>query len=308
LSILVVIGITLFCVRLVPKAKLWASVWSYYVVTLIPVLGIIQVGGQAMADRYTYLPSLGPFLVIGILAAWVSSKTDRIKNQTFRSFAPLITILLLSSFLAYLTFQQISVWKNDFTLWDYVIKNQRQEVNFVYYHRGMAAMAEGRLERALEDLDKAIALDPSDYKSYVNRGLVHIEIGQMDKAIEDLDKAITLNPRSFEAYTNKGMAYGRAGLLDRAIEQFSKAIDLEPDTAIAYGNRGLAYFLIGQLDRALEDLNKAIELDEDYEQAYFDRGNLHLKLGNRELALSDFQKACEFGDERGCDALKAHVR
>jgi tetratricopeptide (TPR) repeat protein len=308
LSILLVLGITLLCAGILRKDKLWASVWSYYVVTLIPVLGIVQVGGQAMADRYTYLPSLGPFLIMGVLAAWVSRKTDGIKKQTLRSFAPSAAILLLFLFLTYLTVQQVSIWKNNFTLWDHVIENQHREVPFAYYHRGLASMAMGRIDRAIDDFNKAIALDPSDYYAYINRGLVYSETGQTGKALEDFDKAIALNPRSFEAYTNKGMAYGKAGLLDRAIEQFSKAIDIKPDSAIAYGNRGLAYSLIGQPDRALEDLNKALRLDENYAEAYGNRGNLYLKTGNRELAFSDFQKACDLGDRKGCEVLKAYGR
>jgi tetratricopeptide (TPR) repeat protein len=306
LSLLLALGISLLCVGFLRKDKLWASIWIYYIVTLIPVLGIIQVGGQAMADRYAYLPSLGPFLAMGVLAGWISRKIENIKKQTIRSFAQLAAILLLFLSLSYLTVQQISIWKNDFTLWDHVIKNQRREVPFAYYHRGLAAMAIGRIDRAMDDFNKALALDPSDYYAYVNRGMVYIETGQMDKAMEDFDKAIALNPRSFEAYTNKGMAYGRAGLLDKSIEQFNRAIEINPNVDIAYGNRGLAYALIGQPDRALEDFNKAIQLDADYEEAFFYRGNLYLKIGNRELAFADFRKACDFGEKRGCDALKAY--
>lgn len=307
-AILLVLGTTLLCAVLIRKTKLYAAVWSYYVVTLIPVLGIIQVGGQAMADRYTYLPSLGPFLVVGVLTAWVSRKADSIKKLTAKSFILFAAIILLFISMTYLTVRQISVWKNDFTLWNHVIEHQSRGVPFVYYHRGLAAMEMGRFDGAIQDFNKAIALDPSDYNAYVNRGLLFIESGQTDKALEDLDKAISLNPGSFEAYSNKGMAYGKAGMLDRAIEQFSKAIEINPDAEIAYGNRGLAYALIGQSDRALEDLNKAIQLDPDYEEAYFNRGNLYVKFGNRELAISDFRQACDFGDERGCDVLKAYGR
>jgi tetratricopeptide (TPR) repeat protein len=303
LSILLVLGITMLCVGILRKVKLWASVWSYYVVTLIPVLGIIQVGGQAMADRYTYLPSLGPFLVMGVLAAWVSMKADRVKKKSLKIIAPAAAIIFLFFTLIYLTIQQISVWKNNFTLWNYVIESQRREIPFVYYHRGLAFMAMGRMDRALDDINKAIALDPSDYYAYINRGLANSETGQVDKAIEDFDKAVSLNPRSYEAYNNKGMVYGKIGLFGNAIEQFNKSIDIKPNS-LAYGNRGLAYSLIGDYDRALQDLNNAIELDNNDAGSYGARGNLYLKTGNSELAVSDFQKACDLRDERACNALR----
>jgi hypothetical protein len=70
LPILLVAGITLTCIIAIKRQKLWMSVWGYYVVTLVPVLGIVQVGGQAMADRYTYLPGTGPFLIVGLAIAW----------------------------------------------------------------------------------------------------------------------------------------------------------------------------------------------------------------------------------------------
>ncbi len=308
LSILLVLGITLLCVGVLRKVKLWVSAWSYYVVTLTPVLGIVQVGGQAMADRYTYLPSLGPFLVMGILAAWVSMKAERIKKQILKTIASAAAIVFLLFPLAYLTVRQISVWRNNFTLWNHVIENQRREIPFVYYHRGLAYLAMGRIDRALDDFNRAIALDPSDYYAYINRGYAYSNLGQTDKALADFDNAIALNPRSCEAYTNKGMVYGKAGLFDKAIEQFNKAIDIKPDSAMTYGNRGLAYSLLGQPDRALEDLNKALQLDENYAEAYGTRGNLYLKAGNRELAVSDFQKACDLGDQKGCAVLKAYRR
>jgi hypothetical protein len=82
LSIAVLIGITAACMTLMKKNKLWLSSWAYYIVTLLPVLGIVQVGGQSMADRYTYLPSLGPFLITGLGAAWISGKANILKKRT----------------------------------------------------------------------------------------------------------------------------------------------------------------------------------------------------------------------------------
>ncbi len=306
--LLLVLGISLLCLRFAGTQRLWLSAWGYYVITLLPVLGIVQVGGQSMADRYTYLPSLGPFLVAGVLAAWVSMRTDLIKDRTLKiGITSAMSVLFILS-LVYVTAQQIGIWKNNFTLWDHVIKNQRREVAFVYYHRGLALMAAGRIERAIKDFDKAIDLDPADHYAYINRGMVYCETGQTEKALEDFDAAIALDPRSYVAFTNKGLVYGRTGSFDRAIEHFSKAIEIKPDSALAYGNRGLAYSLMGRRDQALDDLNRAIQLDATYTEAYGARGNIYLAAGDWALAFADFRKACDLGDTKGCDVLKTYGR
>lgn len=101
-SVVLVIGITATCIVIAKKRQVWLSVWSYHVVTLLPVIGIVQVGSQAMADRYTYLPSLGPFLTIGLMTAWVSVKVDRLRQWglvvKFAYIAATILILTTMTF------------------------------------------------------------------------------------------------------------------------------------------------------------------------------------------------------------------
>ena len=338
-KIVFVIGITILCIVTAKRQRLWLSVWIYYVVTLIPVIGIVQVGRQAMADRYTYLPSLGPFLIMGLGVAWASRKMNTLPRwgQIIKLLGAAIFIFAFVS-MSYLTFRQISIWNNSIRLWSYVIGKHPERVHLVYYFRGLAFLNTdqadkaiedfdmaialdpyfgdaflnrgnafekiGKLDKAIEDFDKAIALSPS-YEAYFNRGITFEKMGLIDKAIADYDKAIAFNPYHYEAYFAVGKLYGKAGLFDKAIEYFNKYIAINPKNAESYNNRGLSYVYIGQDDRALEDFNKAIALDQNIAVTYRNRGNLYLRLGNKELALSDFQKACDLGDEKGCKALKA---
>ena len=338
-TIVLVIGITIICIVSAKKQRLWLSVWSYYVMTLIPVIGIVQVGRQAMADRYTYLPSLGPFLIMGLGVAWASRKMNTFPRWglIIKFLGASISIFVLAS-MSYLTFRQIGIWNNSIQLWSYVIGKHPERINLVYYFRGLAFLntdqvdkaiedfnmaisldpyygdaflnrgtafeKKGKFDKAIEDFDKAIALRPS-YEAYFNRGMTFEKMGLLDKAIADYDKAIALNPSRYEAYPAGGKLYGKAGLFDKAIEYFNKYIAINPKHAESYNNRGLSYVYIGQDDRALEDFNKAIALDQNIAVTYRNRGNLYLRMGNKELALSDFQKACDLGDEKGCNALKA---
>ena len=268
-AIALVIGITAACMVTAKKQKLWLTVWGYYVVTLIPVLGIIQVGGQSMADRYTYLPSLGPFFMIGLAVAWVWRTVNALQRPGLVRVACGAAAIFVFVSLSYATLVQISIWKNSFTLWSYVIEKEPGRVPMAYAYRGVA----------------------------FERG------GRFDKAIEDYERAIALNPSYYQAYNNMGALLGKMSLFARAIEYFNKAIALSPDYTDAYYNRGITYVAIEQFGRALEDLNKAILLNPDDATAYVERGNLHLRMGNRGLAIADFQTACDLGYERGCKAL-----
>ena len=127
LSITLLVAITAGCLILAKKWKIGLVVWSYYIVTLIPVLGIVQVGAQPMADRYTYLPSLGPFFLTGLAAAWImragrSAARWRLSIVLFKSAAAVLVLAAMS----YATVEQIGVWKTSMGLWDYVIDKKTE--------------------------------------------------------------------------------------------------------------------------------------------------------------------------------------
>ena len=182
-------GITVLCVVLaIKKRKVWLAAWGYYVVTLVPVLGIVQVGGQSMADRYTYLPSLGPFLVMGLGAAWLWEKAPAQKK-----LGPFVKLFIgvaaacMVFFLSFATIEQTGVWKNSLSLWTYVIAKE-PEVSLAYNNRGLTYDEMGRFDLAIEDFDRAIALAPSDHQAYSNRGMLYGKMGRFDKAIEDFEQ------------------------------------------------------------------------------------------------------------------------
>jgi tetratricopeptide (TPR) repeat protein len=339
LSIAVVIGISTLCVIKARRQQLLLAVWSYYVITLIPVLGIVQVGRQAMADRYTYLPGLGPFLIIGLAAAWVFHKTISVSQQhpLVKPAGAVLAMFMLVTMVS-VTFGQIGIWQNSIRLWSHVIEQRPVRIHLAYYYRGLAFENTGQPDRAIEDYNAAIALDSNFRDAFVNRGTALEKMGRFDSALENLNRAITLGP-TYEGYFNRGIilekmgqidgaiadylsaislnpsrydahlaaarSYGKAGSFDNAIEYFTKCIVMNPNHADLYNNRGLSFLFIGQDNRALEDFNRAITLDHTLAIAYRNRGTLYLRQGDKMSAISDFQKACDFGDEKACNALRA---
>jgi tetratricopeptide (TPR) repeat protein len=306
-AVLLIIGTTAISLAFMKKERLWVSVWGYYVVTLIPVLGIVQVGGQAMADRYTYLPSLGPFLVVGLLAAWVYGNTFPRRVFTVRLFSAAAAVLLLVS-MTYLTISQIGAWKDSIQLWSSVIEKEPARSSLAYYQRATAFGKMGQLDKALEDYNKTIALEPYHYEAYVSRGEVLLRKGYLEAAARDFETAVAIEPFHYQDYNKLGIIYGTSGQPVKAIESFTKSIALNPTNAAGYRNRGYTYARSGRYDDALEDLTRAIALDQNSAGNYVLRGNVFLKKGDRGLAVSDFQKACALGSEEGCEVLKRYVR
>ena len=266
-----VVGITSACFIIIKKQKLWPAVWGYYIVTLVPVLGFVQVGPQSMADRFTYLPSLGPFLIMGLGAAWIAQKGARVKKR--RAIVKTVSVgaaLLLVVSMAYLTVNQIGIWKNGITLWNYIIETKQVRTHYAYN----------------------------------NRGVIFEKTGQLDKAAEDYRMAIYLDPLFDEqAYFNLGVISYKTGLYDQAIYYYTKAITINAGNENAYHNRGVVYSCRGQLDRALDDFNKAIELNQGFAIAYFNRGNILDKIGRKDLAIGDYKKACDLGYKEGCSVF-----
>jgi Tfp pilus assembly protein PilF len=338
-AIVLMIGITLLCVVMVNKQNLWLSVWSYYVVTLAPVIGIVQVGRQAMADRYTYLPSLGPFLILGLAAAWASRVTNPAPPRRPIGKAVLLVLaVVVAGAMTAATVHQVGIWKDSIRLWTHVIEQRPERIQLAYYYRGLAFLNMGRPGEAIGDFDRAIAMDPNfrdaflnrgtafenmgrydraiedfnaaiavspSYETYYNRGIAFEKTGRLDKAIADYHDAIAMDPSRDEAYLAMGRVQGKTGSFDKAIEYFTRAIIIDPANAESYNNRGLSYLYRGHDDRAREDFTKAIALDPSIAIAYHNRGTLYLRAGNKGLALLDFRRACDLGIAKACTALTA---
>jgi tetratricopeptide (TPR) repeat protein len=167
----------------------------------------------------------------------------------------------------------------------------------VYRDRGLAYYYLKQYERAIEDYNKALELNPEYTLAYNNRGIAYRELKQYEKAIEDYNKALELNPEYASAYNNRGIAFRNLKQYEKAIEDYNKAIELNPEYALAYNNRGLAYYYLKQYERAIEDYNKALELNPEYALAYNNRGNAYRDLKQYEKAIEDYNKALELNPE-----------
>jgi tetratricopeptide (TPR) repeat protein len=304
-ALVLAIGITAVCIVRAKKQKIWLALWGYYVVTLVPVLGIVQVGTQAMADRYSYLPGLGPSLLTGLLTAWAYEKVNTLrKGERVVSLLSATAVLLMVASMIYLTIRQIEIWKNDLSMWDHIIYKEPEGVSMAYYNRCKLRQEMHQLDKALEDCNKAIALNRFSDEAYNVRGNVLEQLGQFDSALADYKTAIALNPLSFGAHYNRGILLNKLGKADRALEDYTRAIILNPLYYEAYVNRGNVLAMMGQGDGAIADYDKAISVNPYRFEAYMNRAILFLKMGQRERGISDLTTACNSGSKKACDALQ----
>lgn len=270
------------------KNNLFPAVWLYYLFTLIPVIGIIQVGRQAAADRYTYLPSLGPFLLAGLGLGYLF---ERYSKKTYR-ITIIATGVLLVGVLANKTVNQVALWHDSITLWSHEIR-YFPDAQLAYHNRGEAFDSAGDYRKAIEDYNSAIELNPKDPETYNNRGNAFASIGNYPQAFEGYSKAIELNPQYARAFYNRGNTYLYISNYRQAIEDYSRAIELNPIDPQAYNNRGNAFDSIGNYPQAIEDYSKAIELNPQYAQAFYNRGNTYLYIKKHRQAIKDFGRAIE---------------
>lgn len=220
-SYLFLLLITLFCVKKFKKEKVYFFAWLYYLLTLLPVIGFIKVGRHAVADRYTYLPSLGVFLIIGLGSSYL---LERYANRLQKGLVLIVLAISLGIFTT-LTIKQTFVWKDSITLWSQVIRIFHDE-KLAYNNRGNAYHNLGSHQEAIKDYNKATELDLKYAYAYYNRGMVYYDLGDYQQAKKDFHIAIELNSRDAESHQYLGLIYSKLGLRDTALYYFKRAESL----------------------------------------------------------------------------------
>lgn len=289
---ILVCGITMLCIYAAKKQKILLAAWGAYIIMLLPVSGLVRTQSLAIADRFFYLPSVGPILLAGVGVAWLCLKIDFMGRwKTILIAAAVTAAFVLCNALVYSTHTMIAVWKNSITLWSFVIDREPTRAVTAYLNRGAAFGAAGRTKQALADFNTAIDLDSTVYQAYNNRGDIERELGQLDRAEADYTKAIMLNPDFYTAYNGRGRLLKDAGKFQQAIADYTTAIALKHDFSEAYTNRGILYAETARPNLALNDFTSAISINPYYADAYTARGLVLINLGHPEQALQDLNKA-----------------
>jgi tetratricopeptide (TPR) repeat protein len=259
-SLLLLVAVTLLTVYLLKKIPYLAVGWFWYLGTLVPVIGLIQVGSQAMADRYTYVPLIGIFIIM----AWgIPQALEGLRNGR------IIAAAIASAFLIFIvpaSYMQAAIWKNDFTLFGHVIKINPRDVR-AYQVIGHAMANNGEYDKALYYYSMALKYDPEYYPSYLNAGNVLQEMGKLKEAIDCYQKALTFDEKPAEAHYNLGIIFIETNHSDKAIFHFKQALAITPDDSDTHNNLGVALMKEGNIQEALGHFQDALRLNPQDESA-----------------------------------------
>ncbi len=193
--------------------------WLWYAITLLPVIGIIQVGKQAMADRYTYLPLIG----IGIGLAWGTPLLFRRENMRKKILFPLGAVFIL--IMSFITWKQCSYWKNSIDLFNHALQVTKN--NYLAHNDlGLALFEEGKVEEAIDHYSMAILIMPDHMIIYNNRGDAYAQLGLYQRAIEDFSEAIRLKHDCADFYRKRGAVYLNQGNFKLGCHDAQKACEL----------------------------------------------------------------------------------
>ncbi|PKN05911.1 MAG: hypothetical protein CVU72_07165, partial [Deltaproteobacteria bacterium HGW-Deltaproteobacteria-7] len=283
-TMLLIIIISVFVLATVKRLPYLFVGWLWYTITLLPVIGIVQIWLYARADRYHYLPSIG----IAVMLAWGIPHLFKREDLRRKILFPVATAFI--ALLSFITWQQCGYWENASILFSHALQVTKDN-HVAHSNLASALVGKGEFAEAIAHYNKAIGITANYAGDYLGRGAAYDKLHQHQRAIENYSEAIRLQPELFLAYYSRGNDYNELGRYQLAVEDFNKTILLKPDDIDAYNSRGSVYFKLGLYQRAFEDFNEAIRLKPDYADAYNNRGSAYFKLGHYQLAIEDAHKA-----------------
>ena len=268
LAALLLVGISLGVWWQGRKSRYLVVGWLWYLGTLFPVSGLIQVGGHAMPDRYAYVPLMGLF----IIAVWGAA--DMMRSMRLKRGWLAVAALCMLMPLTVLSRVQISYWRNTTALFEHALLVSPNN-SVAHNVLGLESMEKMEFAQAQQRFLEAIRISPKYASAYNNLGLALLEQERFDEAVERFTQTLKLDPDSVDALNNLGLVRLRQGKFREADLLFSQALDVDPNFASAYGNMGLVLAAQERYEEAMDWYHQALEIAPD---SYDHLNNLGLAL------------------------------
>ena len=243
--------------------------WLWYLGTLVPVIGLVQVGDQAWADRYTYLPLIGLFISVVWLAC------EFIKNRVvLQTIGGIIMAALIAT-----SSIQLGYWKNTYTLFEHA--NRVTPDNYLAVTMlGSLLAKEHKYDEAMADYQTALRYQPTFPEAHFFLGAVLDEQGRLDEAIAEYQQALWFKPTQEQTHIFMGIVLGKQKKYDEAMAHYQAALKINPDSAVAENNLARILHTLGRLAEAVAHYQTALEIDPKLELAHNNLGVLLLQRGN----------------------------
>jgi tetratricopeptide (TPR) repeat protein len=257
--------------------------WLWYIGTLVPVIGLVQVGKQSMADRYTYLPSIG----ILIMVAWGAARLFNGWRRRNMVFAISTGLLLIA--LTLCTRAQVRLWKNNLALFGHTIEVTENNY-FIHHAYGDALLKEGRLDEATFHFQESMRIRPRYKEPYNGLANSFYKQGRFDEAIAIYTKRLRIGKPEAVIYFRLGMAYYRKGAYGPAVQSFKECLRLDPDSVSTHKNLAKVVMRLNDPDAAISHLTEAIRLNPNIASTHFNLARALKSKGRTEEAITHFRE------------------
>jgi len=260
--------------------------WFWFSGMLVPVIGLVQVGDQAMADRYTYLPLIGIFLVF----IWGMSEACghwQVAKPTVVFFAGFLLAVC-----AFQTRDQLHYWQNSGTLFRHALAVT--ENNYVAENNlGTWLASQGHVTEAMDCYRESLKIKPGNADALYDLGNAFARLGDWDNAIADYRRALEISPNQADTLDNLGLALAAKRQFAEAITNFEAALKLDPDSAGAHNNLATVLFMQHRFDEAAQHYREALHVTPDNPQIYVNLGDTFVRLGRTNEAVKCYQAALQ---------------
>jgi tetratricopeptide (TPR) repeat protein len=256
IALVVLFCISVLVIRCGRRAPYIIVGWLWYLGTLLPVIGLVQVGTQAMADRYTYIPLVGLFIII----AWAVYDVVVRRRYCGIIFAGMTFVVCIPLMIC--TFRQVGYWRNSSTLFERAIKVTSK--NYVAHTGlGVAFAQAGDIEKAVRHFNAALGIKPGHIDAHFNLGKVLAEQGKVSEAVECYNKVLSLNPGHADAYNSLALLLAGHGRLDEAVALYRRGLESNPEDVPLHSNLGVALIQQGKFDEAVREFRVVLQLRPD---------------------------------------------
>ena len=260
--------------------------WLWYLVMLLPVVGVIQVGGQAHADRYTYLPQIG----ISVAITWLVAEWRLNRVALGGLMAGVLALFMVCAW------QQTAYWQNGETLWTHTL-GCTTDNNIAQDNLGVILAQKGRMDAAITCFQQALQIEPDFAEAHNNLGNALLQMGKVDDAITHCQRALQISPEDAQARLNLGNALFRKGGVGDAITQYRKALQIDPAFAMAHNNLGTVLRQEGRVDEAITEYQKALQIKPNEAEFHNNLGKALQQKGRVGEAISQYREALQIQPE-----------
>lgn len=256
IALVVLFCISVLVIRCGRRAPYVIVGWLWYLGTLLPVIGLVQVGTQAMADRYTYVPLIGLFIAV----AWYCY--DVVGQRQGRRAILAVLGVVVTLLMMICTFRQVGYWRNSTSLFERATKVISKNY-LAHTGLGVVFAEQGDIEKAIHHFNAALQIKPDHIDAHFNLGKVLAQQQKVSEAAEHYTKVLSLNPEHADAYNSLALLLAQHGKLDQAVALYRRGLESNPEDVPLHSNLGVALIQQGKFDEAVREFQLVFQLRPD---------------------------------------------